>query len=307
MQEIDLLNSAVLHVSVGSRSRDLHHEKSDYDYRGVFALPPKSDWSFDYTVPESVNVNRQDGETIYDEQWFELRRFLQLMTKSSDFLEFLFVSRKDVLSANRFGKMLRHAAHKFTNKNHVKRLIAAGGNATTDDVEEYIRKKDSLLLGHKNLLYKAAKLMEQGLEVEARKELCDVLRRLYVAQFMLSNTVRSYEVWPESEKALFPISHELTNDWEVALKLYKETTSFKTPKWFEDGDALFYVKHPNQEVTDFLRKVRYGDVTWDGALRVRNILYHDVVQALENSTLRETSETFWLNVFLNYYFEMQKI
>lgn len=309
MNRENVLKNAVLYVAVGSRSRGLENQDSDWDYRGIYAFNPRDDWSFSNSVPENATVPLDEDGKVIDEQWFELRRFLHLMAKSSDFLEFLFTERKDIVSINRFGKMLRSAAHKFTNKNHARRLIDAGGHASYDNVEEYIKTKDYHLLGSKNLLYRAGRYMSEGNETAARKELCDVVRRLYLAKFMLTNSVRSYEVFPETEKSKFPIAHEMPNDWSVALALFKQkhhNFDMNGLNWFEDNDALFYVKHPDNEVTEFLRNIRYGNSSWDSILRIRNVIYHDAMQALENSELRENSESIWLDLFLNYYFEMRK-
>jgi len=90
----------ILKVLVGSRAHGLASEDSDYDYRGVYAVPTRDLLSLGYTYKSSNWVEGKVDDTSY-----ELGHFLHLATKCNPSI--LEVFRAPIVEATEEGKALQ--------------------------------------------------------------------------------------------------------------------------------------------------------------------------------------------------------
>lgn len=103
----------ILKVVVGSRLHNLHNEKSDYDYRGIFVHD-----IIDILSPFRKVKNTSWIEGDVDNTTYELRDFCQMATKGNPtILEVLYSNM--VEEEDELGKELRENRHKFLDSTRI--------------------------------------------------------------------------------------------------------------------------------------------------------------------------------------------
>lgn len=151
----------ILKVVVGSRLHNLHNEKSDYDYRGIFVHD-----LIDIVSPFRKVKNTSWIEGDVDNTSYELRDFCMYATKGNPtILEVLFSNM--VEEEDELGKELRENRHKFLDSTRI--FEAYKGYAHNQynkmNLFEPDQRTPKFAVAYLRSLYQGAGLLERG-EIE---------------------------------------------------------------------------------------------------------------------------------------------
>jgi len=103
----------ILKVVTGSRLHNLHNEKSDWDYRGIFVHP-----LIDIVSPFRKQKTTSWIEGQVDDTAYELREFCKMATQGNpSVLEILYSNQ--LIECDDIGKELRDNRHKFLNSQRI--------------------------------------------------------------------------------------------------------------------------------------------------------------------------------------------
>jgi predicted nucleotidyltransferase len=166
----------ILKTLVGSRSHGLHHEGSDYDYRGVFLQTTSDMFRIGYKPVTTQWIEGKEDQTSY-----ELGHFLQLATKSNPSILEVFVA--PIQEITKEGEDLRElfpyvwnstdVYNSFTGYSHnqQKKFMDEKDNRTSKYAVAYIRvlllAKELLSEGTMSLKIKDEKIKNMLLEIKA--------------------------------------------------------------------------------------------------------------------------------------------
>ncbi len=90
IQDLKDQNLLLIEIITGSRAYNLNVKHSDTDIKGVFVMPKKGFYGFDYVS----QINNKTNDIVY----YELRKFLELLAKNNpSMLELVYTSPENIL------------------------------------------------------------------------------------------------------------------------------------------------------------------------------------------------------------------
>ena len=215
-------NKKILKVLVGSRAHGLHHEDSDYDYRGVFILPTS-----DLLKLGPVKKHTSWIEGNVDDSSWEIGKFLFLATKCNPTILETFLS--PALEETKTGIELRKLFPHVWNSTDVKNaFIGYGLNQRKKFFKNEDNRAPKYATAFLRILYNAHQLLTTGtfsINIED-SPIYEQLVRFKAGDYKIGEVIQSCYEWQTEVELAYKQNPDKKADLEPVneflLKVRKE-------------------------------------------------------------------------------------
>lgn len=149
--------TVLLKALVGSRAHGLHSEDSDYDYRGVYALPTSEILSLGYKYSGTSWIEGDIDDTSY-----EIGHFLQLCTKANPSVLEVLVSKQTPINTELANEMRELLPFMYNPKDAFNAFSGYSKNQQKKLLDDHLSRRLKFGVAYVRTAYNLVELFETG-------------------------------------------------------------------------------------------------------------------------------------------------